>query len=178
MLTIEYSNKTWSNIELALRLKQDVIKALISHTGAILGNKFTHHRANKQQQNRLREIASTSAILPNSDSLSNTPSTSETTSLYSNANYEQSDPSLPRGSFSAGSGYSTPLVRSQSFSSSIHSATPSTFREANVPPPGEPIGTSIGTLHSRVSNVHFCEAQFGLLICVVIASRRPPSQLA
>jgi hypothetical protein len=159
--TLEYRNKTWSNLDLALRLKKDVIKALISHTGAILGNKFTHHRANKQQQNRLREIAANSAILPNSDTLANTPATSETASLYSNNNYEQSDLSLPKGSISAGNGYSTPLVRSNSLSSSIHSATPSTFREANVPPPGEPIGTSIGTLHSRVSKVLFRETKLG-----------------
>jgi len=149
MPTLEYRNKTWSNLDLALRLKKDFIKALISHTGAILGNKFTHHRANKQQQNRLREIAASSAILPNSDTLINTPGTSETASLYSS--YEQSDLDLPRGSFPTGDGQSTPLIRSDSFSSSIHSATPSTFREAGVPPPGEPIGT----LRSTVSETFF-----------------------
>jgi hypothetical protein len=151
MPTLEYRNKTWSNLDLALRLKRDVIKALISHTGAILGNKFTHHRANKQQQNRLREIAASSAILPNSDTLINTPGTSETASLYSNTNYDRSDLDLPRGSVSAGNGQSTPLIRSNSFSSSIHSVTPSTFREAGVPPPGEPIGT----LRSTVSKTFF-----------------------
>jgi hypothetical protein len=142
MPTLEYRNKTWSNLDLALRLKKDFIKALISHTGAILGNKFTHHRTNKQQQNRLREIAASAAVLPNSDTLINTPGTSETASLYSNTNYEQSELDLPRGCSSAGNGQSTPLIRSNSFSSSIHSATPSTFREAGVPPPGEPIGTN------------------------------------
>ena len=151
MPTLEYRNKTWSNLDLALRLKKDLIKALISHTGAILGNKFTHHRANKQQQNRLREIAASSAILPNSDTLINTPGTSETASLYSNTNYDRSDLDLPRGSLSAGNGQSTPLIRSNSFSSSIHSVTPSTFREAGVPPPGEPIGT----LRSTVSKTLF-----------------------
>ena len=35
---IEYRNKTWSNLDLALALKKDVIRALISHTGAIIGN--------------------------------------------------------------------------------------------------------------------------------------------
>jgi hypothetical protein len=151
MPTLEYGNKIWSNLDLALRLKKDFIKALISHTGAILGNKFTHHRANKQQQNRLREIAASSAILPNSDTLINTPGTSETASLYSNTNYERSDLDLPRGSFSAGNGQSTPLIRSNSFSSSIHSATPSTFREAGVPPPGEPIGTLRSTVSKAFS---------------------------
>lgn len=66
---LEYQNKTWSNLELALRLKKDVIKALISHTPAILGNKISHPRPTKQQ--RLRQLASSSQILSNSDSSSN-----------------------------------------------------------------------------------------------------------
>ena len=171
MPTLEYRNKTWSNLDLALRLKKDVIKALISHTGAILGNKFTHHRASKQTQNRLREIAASSAILPNSETLSNTTTTSDTASLYSNTNFDQSDVSLTRP-FSAGNGYSTPLMRSNSFTSSIHSATPSTFREAVVPPPGEPIGT----LQSRVSEAVFHRVRH-LLICHATASRWPAAQL-
>jgi hypothetical protein len=60
---LEYRNKTWSNLELALRLKKDVIKALISHAPAILGNKFSHPRPTKQQQQRLRELATSSQIL-------------------------------------------------------------------------------------------------------------------
>ncbi len=140
MPTLEYRNKTWSNLDLALRLKKDVIKALISHTGAILGNKFTHHRANKQQQNRLREIAASSAIIPNSETLVNTPATSETASLYSASGGGERSYSPPRKSFTSTNGRSA-LVRSESFASSIHSVTPSTFREAGVPPPGEPIGT-------------------------------------
>ena len=71
MPALEYRNKTWSNLDLALRLKKDVIKALISHTGAIIGNKFSQHRPNKHQQSRLREIANSSSLLPNVDSLSN-----------------------------------------------------------------------------------------------------------
>ena len=70
MPVLEYRNKTWSNLDLALRLKKDVIRALISHTGAIIGNKF-HHRPSKQQQTRLREIANSSSLLPNTTSLSN-----------------------------------------------------------------------------------------------------------
>lgn len=61
---LEYGNKTWSNLDLALRLKKDVIKALISHAPAILGNKFSHHRPSKQQQKRFRELASSSQLLP------------------------------------------------------------------------------------------------------------------
>jgi hypothetical protein len=60
---IEYRNKTWSNLDLALALKKDVIRALISHTGAIIGNKFSKHRPNATQQHRLREIATSSTLL-------------------------------------------------------------------------------------------------------------------
>lgn len=60
---LEYRNKTWSNLDLALALKKDVIKALISHTGAIIGNKFSKHRPTTAQQSRLRELASSSVIL-------------------------------------------------------------------------------------------------------------------
>ncbi|MCJ1311218.1 hypothetical protein MMC25_004889 [Agyrium rufum] len=71
MPNLEYRNKTWSNLDLALRLKKDVIRALISHTGAIIGNKLSHHRPNKTQQSRLRQIANTSILSPNADSLTN-----------------------------------------------------------------------------------------------------------
>ncbi|MCJ1478897.1 hypothetical protein MMC13_007581 [Lambiella insularis] len=71
MPALEYRNKTWSNLDLALRLKKDIIRALISHTGAIIGNKLYHHRPNKHQQSRLREIANSSSLLPSTDSLAN-----------------------------------------------------------------------------------------------------------
>ncbi|KAL2271515.1 hypothetical protein VTJ83DRAFT_886 [Remersonia thermophila] len=61
--TIEYRNKTWSNLDLALALKSHVIKALISHTGAIIGNKFSRHRPNTAQQSKLRELANNSVLL-------------------------------------------------------------------------------------------------------------------
>ncbi|KAH6625189.1 mitochondrial protein from FMP27-domain-containing protein [Boeremia exigua] len=75
MPTLEYRNKTWSNLDLALQLKKDVIRALISHAGAIVGNKFSHHRPSKTQQLRLRQIANSSAMLnaspdPSSDGAS------------------------------------------------------------------------------------------------------------
>lgn len=62
---LEYRNKTWSNLDLALAFKRDVIKSLISHTGAIVANKFKH-RPSAAQQNRIRELASNSLILPSS----------------------------------------------------------------------------------------------------------------
>ncbi|KAH7631819.1 mitochondrial protein from FMP27-domain-containing protein [Sordaria sp. MPI-SDFR-AT-0083] len=60
---IEYQNKTWSNLDLALNLKNRIIKALISHTGAIIGNKFSKHRPNTAQQSKLRELATSSVLL-------------------------------------------------------------------------------------------------------------------
>ncbi|KAK2745432.1 hypothetical protein FQN57_003775 [Myotisia sp. PD_48] len=64
---LEYRHKTWSNLDLALRLKKDAMKALISHAPAILGNKFSHSRPTKQQQSRLRELASSSQVLSVAD---------------------------------------------------------------------------------------------------------------
>lgn len=72
MPVLEYRNKTWSNLDLALKLKKDVIRALISHTGAIIGNKFVNKRPNKTQQSRLRELASNSSLLPSTASSSST----------------------------------------------------------------------------------------------------------
>lgn len=150
MPVLEYRNKTWSNLDLALRLKKDVIRALISHTGAIIGNKFSHHRPTKQQQSRLRELVSNSAILPNSETLVNTASNSETTSIYSEYPTEE-QPDASRQSFqsnshSSGAGPS-PLMRNDSFQS-INSISGSGFsREPghNVPsisrpPTSDPMG--------------------------------------
>ena len=135
MPVLEYRNKTWSNLDLALRLKKDVIRALISHTGAIIGNKFSHHRPNKQQQNRLRELAINSAILPNSETLINTTSNSETTSLYSEYHAEE-QPSASRQSFQSASYSSStgpsPLLRTDSFQS-IHSTNGSIFNRDTAP---------------------------------------------
>ncbi|PKS13276.1 hypothetical protein jhhlp_000047 [Lomentospora prolificans] len=75
MPTIEWRNKTWSNLDLALALKKAVIKALISHTGAIIGNKFSKHRPNTAQQSKLRELASNSAIIGASHSSMGSPYT-------------------------------------------------------------------------------------------------------
>lgn len=96
MPSLEYRNKTWSNLDLALRLKRDVIKALISHTGAIIGNKFSHHRPNKIQQSRLRELASSSSLLPNTN-LSNTLARTATSirSSLSSPPHNNSDTGLP-----------------------------------------------------------------------------------
>jgi hypothetical protein len=79
MPTIEYRNKTWSNLDLAMQLKKDVIRALISHAGAIIANKISHTRPSKNQSSRLREFANSSSLLPNTNSLSNALSKSAST---------------------------------------------------------------------------------------------------
>ncbi|KAK9483721.1 golgi-body localization protein domain-containing protein [Lipomyces starkeyi] len=63
--TIEYRNKTWSNLDLALRLKKDIIKALISHTGALIENKFKSRGSSskrRQQQPMIRQISDYAAF--------------------------------------------------------------------------------------------------------------------
>ena len=167
MPVLEYRNKTWSNLDLALRLKKDVIKALISHTGAIIGNKFSHHRASKQQQSRLREMAASAALIANSDTLVNTPSASETASVYSySVNGDPSD--SPTLSFASANPRS-PLMRSGSFASSLNNA--SVQQSGSTPPSGETMSTfrpSVSTSIPRPPCYHqtdVCETQIhgGLL---------------
>lgn len=69
MPNLEYRNKTWSNLDLALQLKKDVIRALISHAGAIVSNKMSRHRPSKQATSRLRQIANSSTMLATSPDL-------------------------------------------------------------------------------------------------------------
>ncbi|KAJ5611794.1 hypothetical protein N7528_008899 [Penicillium herquei] len=111
---LEYGNKTWSNLDLALRLKKDVTKALISHAPAILGNKFSHHRPSKQQQKKFRELASSSQLLPNPSHLmdSERSQPASFTSFDSNSEYYSESPSRKSMQSNA-----SPLARSVSFSS-------------------------------------------------------------
>ena len=113
---LEYGNKTWSNLDLALRLKKDVIKALISHAPAILGNKFSHHRPSKQQQKRYRELASSSQLLPNASSTLN-PTKSQAQSLASYDSNSDYSESRSRKSMQSNA---SPLARSTSLSSDVH----------------------------------------------------------
>ncbi|CAN9476585.1 unnamed protein product [Alternaria alternata] len=76
MPTIEYRNKTWSNLDLVTQLKKDVLRALLSHAGTIVGNKISHHRPSAKAQSRLRQIANSSAMLNTSPDLSGTDSNS------------------------------------------------------------------------------------------------------
>ena len=120
MPVLEYRNKTWSNLDLALRLKKDVIRALISHTGAIIGNKLSHHRPNKQAQGRLRELASSSTTLSNPNTLQNSGLGSETSSLRDRSPQGRSRFST-RTSHTSLSG--SQLTRTDSRPSSIRSST-------------------------------------------------------
>lgn len=124
---IEYRNKTWSNLDLALALKKDVIRALISHTGAIIGNKFSKHRPNPSQQHRLRELATSSMLLtPSSE---NSYDTSDASSTFGTSPTDTRDSvsvsarsKSPRRSFaSSGNG----VARPGSASSSVNSLHPS-----------------------------------------------------
>ena len=128
MPTLEYRNKTWSNLDLALRLKKDVIRALISHTGAIIGNKFSHHRPNKQQQSRLREIANSSMMSPTTESLNDTTDTA--TTPHRSLSSERS--ASPRRSINSGGG--SQLTRTESYASSLKSLSARSATFLSEPP--------------------------------------------
>ncbi|KAK3379762.1 mitochondrial protein from FMP27-domain-containing protein [Lasiosphaeria ovina] len=116
--TIEYRNKTWSNLDLALALKGRVIKALISHTGAIIGNKFSKHRPSTAQQSKLRELATSSVLLATSqlpDSRDN--SGDDSSSLYGTSPVDFSR-SPPRSIRRSQTSIPVPSSRSSSIASS------------------------------------------------------------
>ncbi|KAF2710056.1 hypothetical protein K504DRAFT_377041 [Pleomassaria siparia CBS 279.74] len=102
MPTLEYRNKTWSNLDLALQLKKDVIRALISHTGAIIGNKFSQRKPSKHTQLRLRQIANSTAMLNTSPDLSGTDSNSMRD--HSGGSDDGNGEAAPRRSFTSGRG--------------------------------------------------------------------------
>ncbi|KAI9852212.1 MAG: hypothetical protein M1838_001449 [Thelocarpon superellum] len=115
MPILEYRNKTWSNLDLALHLKRDVIKALISHTGAIIGNKFSHHRPSRQQQSRLREVANNSSLLTMTSTSDTLDGISDGSSPRdsSPANGRSTSP----GRHSLSGSYPSPVPRTESFAS-------------------------------------------------------------
>lgn len=135
MPALEYRNKTWSNLDLALRLKKDVIRALISHTGAIIGNKFAHHRPTKKQVERLKDIAHSSSLAASEVNLA-TSNTSESASLYSfsqdgvdedfaSSGISFQSPTASNGHKAAPFGPSPMLVRSGSWASNMNPPTSS-----------------------------------------------------
>ncbi len=101
MPTLEYRNKTWSNLELALQLKKDIFRVLISHAGAIVGNKFSHHRPTKQTQSRLRQIVNSNTMLNTSPDLSGTDSNSVRDHSPGGSDMSGDD-RMPRRSFTSG----------------------------------------------------------------------------
>ncbi|KAG6161576.1 hypothetical protein E4U11_003323 [Claviceps purpurea] len=125
--TIEWQNKTWSNLDLALALKKAVVKALISHTGAIIGNKFSKHRPNAEQRSKLREMANSSVLItPSSSSQHYAGSVNDSGDDSSSAggtspvDYSRSPPRSTRST--RGSTHSSiPAPRSISRSSSVTS---------------------------------------------------------
>ncbi|KAM0264887.1 hypothetical protein ACHAQJ_000403 [Trichoderma viride] len=137
---IEWQNKTWSNLDLALALKKAVMRALISHTGAIIGNKFSKHKPNAEQRNRLRELANSSVLIspsPSSLSQNYTPSihdSDDSASMYGTSpiDYSRSPPRSTRSSIRSG----IPAPRSASRSSSIASSRShlTTGSAQNIPP--------------------------------------------
>ena len=134
MPALEYRNKTWSNLDLALRLKKDIIKALISHTGAIIGNKLYHHRPNKHQQSRLREIANSSSILPSTESLAN--SLSRTASVFHSRSRSIERPDTAKPTFIAGWGSQSRPPDSET--SSLSMISPGDKGNSSTVPTGAP----------------------------------------
>ncbi|EMR62756.1 hypothetical protein UCREL1_10307 [Eutypa lata UCREL1] len=120
--TIEFRNKTWSNLDLALALKSHVIKALISHTGAIIGNKFSKHRPNSAQQSKLRELATSSVLLATPAISSNSGDNSDDSSSIFSHNPMDFSRSPPRSIRSAHTNIPVPRPSSRSSSAaSTHS---------------------------------------------------------
>jgi hypothetical protein len=128
MPTLEYRNKTWSNLDLALQLKKDFIRALISHAGAIVGNKFSHYKPNRQQQSRLRELVSKSTFMsptPSQTAIVNGPSDWTTRTTGSDtSSFADSSPGPPTsGRPSTNRPASSRLAQSINYSSASDSAS-------------------------------------------------------
>lgn len=130
MPTLEYRNKTWSNLDLALQLKKDVIRALISHAGAIVGNKFTRAgRPGRKEQSRLRMIANSSARLNASPDLSGTDSNSMRDHSPNGSDVSGTD--IPRRSFTS-TGRQGSMISTVSEESSTPSSRPNPGRATST----------------------------------------------
>ncbi|KAL8893545.1 MAG: hypothetical protein Q9192_005158 [Flavoplaca navasiana] len=136
MPVLEYRNKTWSNLDLALRLKKDVIKALISHTGAIIGNKFSHHRPSKHHQSRPRELGNVPLSHPNTSSLISI-SRSEANSIQDGSHRTQSrrDSNLKRSGSWSPSLRSSAVAKNHTFNHSEPPSIPEIGPEGPESPP-------------------------------------------
>jgi hypothetical protein len=158
MPVLEYQNKTWSNLDLALRLKKDVIRALISHTGAIIGNKFSHHRPSKAQLSRLRELANASQVIPNAESISNASDSTSTFDAYS-----REDVTGPPGEgFAIALTAPSPISRTDSYASSFQSSATASIASPEFPSKSEITRDTNGDSVSIPS-----EKALGLLLTLV-----------
>jgi hypothetical protein len=145
MPTLEYRNKTWSNLDLALQLKKDVIRALISHAGAIVGNKFSRaSRPGRKEQSRLRLIANSSARLNASPDLSGTDSNSMR-DHSPNGSHDSDD--MPRRSFTSG--------RQGSFISTVS-------EESSLGAPQRPITGRAQSTHGSIMGINGNHNALGL----------------
>lgn len=145
MPTIEWQNKTWSNLDLALALKKAVVKALISHTGALIGNKFSKHRPNAEQRTKLRELANSSVLIAPSPSGSSmqypgSVNDSDDSSSYygtSPVDFSRSPPRSLRGSTHSSIPAPRPGSRSSSVASgrSHRNGSAAGHRDHSHPPP-------------------------------------------
>ena len=157
MPVLEYRNKTWSNLDLALRLKKDVIRALISHTGAIIGNKFSNKRPGKNQQVHFRDLTSSSSTLPNSNTLKNSLS-SETSSIRDQSPQGDTNNSSRASLTSAPtSAPSIQLAKNDSFSQILRNST--FYKGLHGEPPSIPESDAEGE-----DNVRFAEMPFKIQI--------------
>lgn len=129
MPTIEYRNKTWSNLDLVNSLKKDVLRALVSHAGAIVGNKISHHRPSAKAQSRLRQLANSSAMLNTSPDLSGTDSNSMRDHSPGGSDLSVED-RMPRRSFASGRQGSYISTVSEEAPSTHSSKPPSTSNQA------------------------------------------------
>ena len=128
--TIEWRNKTWSNLDLALALKKAVVKALISHTGAIIGNKFSKHRPNAEQRSKLRELANSSVLIAPAASAASSQyagsinDSDDSSSMYGTSPIDYSrSPPQSRGSVYSGIPGPRPSSRSSSIASGLSHLT-------------------------------------------------------
>lgn len=129
MPTIEYRNKTWSNLDLVTQLKKDVLRALLSHAGTIVGNKISHHRPSAKAQSRLRQLANSSTMLNTSPDLSGTDSNSMRDHSPGGSDLSAED-RMPRRSFASGRQGSLISTVSEEGSSLQSSKPPSTSNQA------------------------------------------------
>ncbi|EUC51037.1 hypothetical protein COCMIDRAFT_80163 [Bipolaris oryzae ATCC 44560] len=130
MPTIEYRNKTWSNLDLVTQLKKDVLRALLSHAGTIVGNKISHHRPSAKAQSRLRQIANSSTLLTSSPDQSVTDSNSALDQSPGGASDISDDRIVGRRSFASGRAASTISAVSEEASSYFSASKPLSTSQA------------------------------------------------